>query len=50
MPDQSYPESLVKQIEGPADLPHYRAQLALIMYLMSVKILTNMAHLQYHPR
>ena len=38
------PESLVNQIEIPVDL------LALTMSLKSMKILANMAHLQYHPR
>ena len=50
MPCQSYPESLVNQNEIPVDLSHQWAQLALIMALMSMKIFTNMAHLQYHPR
>ena len=43
-------ESLVNQNEIPVDLLCQRAQLALIMALTSMKILTNMAHLKYHPR
>ena len=50
MPYQSYPESLVNQNEIPIELSGYPAHLALIMSLMSMKMLTNMAHLQYHPR
>ena len=44
MPYQSYPKSLVNQNEIPIEL------LALIMSLTNMTILTNMAHLQYHPR
>ena len=50
MPCLSYPVSLVNQNETPVDLSCQQAQLALIMALTSTKILTNMAHLQYHPR
>ena len=47
---QSYPKSLVNQNEIPIELSCQRAHLALIMSLTSMKMLTNMAHLQYHPR
>ena len=50
MPCHSYPESLVNQIEISIDLAHQWAQLALIMSLMCMKMLTIMAHLQNHPR
>ena len=50
-PYQIYPESLVNQNEIPVGLSRYRSQMALIisMALTSMKILTNMAHLQHHP-
>ena len=41
MPYQSYPKSLVNQNEIPIEF---------IMSLTSMKMLTNMAHLQYRPR
>ena len=47
---QSHPESLVNENEIPVELSCQQGHLALIMSLMSMKILTNMAHLQYHPR
>ena len=50
MPCLSYPVSLVNENETPVDLSCQQAQLALIMALTSMKILTNMAHLQYHTR
>ena len=40
----------MNQNEIPVDFSYKRAQLALIMSLTSMKILTNMAHLLYHPR
>ena len=46
---QSYPESLVSQNEIPVDW-RSQSQLALIMALKSMKILADMAHLQYHQR
>ena len=46
----NYPVSLVYQNEIPIGLAHKRTQLALIMSLVSMKILTDMAHLQYHPK
>ena len=50
MPCDSHPASLVNQNEIPIDLLRYRAHLALIMSLISMEMLTNIAHLQYHPR
>ena len=50
MPYQSYPKSLVNQNEILIELSCERAHLALIMSLTSMKMLTNMAHLQYRPR
>ena len=50
MPYQSYPKSLVNQNEILIELSCSRAYLALIMSLTSMKMLTNMAHLQYRPR
>ena len=50
IPCWSYPESLVNQNDIPIELLCQRAPLALIMSLMSMKVLTNMAHFQYHPR
>ena len=50
MPYQSYPKSLVNQNEILIELLCYWAHLALIMSLTSMKMLTNMAHLQYRPR
>ena len=50
MPYQSYPKSLVNQNEILFELSCQRAHLALIMSLTSMKMLTNMAHLQYRPR
>ena len=47
---QSHPESLVNQSEIPIELSCERSHLALIMSLTSMMILTNMDHLQYHPR
>ena len=46
MPYQSYPKSLVNQNEILIELSCERAHLALIMSLTSMKMLTNMAHLQ----
>ena len=48
MPCYSHPASLVNQNEIPIDLLCLRAHLALIMSLISMKMLTNIAHLQYH--
>ena len=50
MPRYSYPASLVNQNEIPIDLSCERAHLALIMSLTSTKMLTNMTHMQHHPR
>ena len=50
MPCLSYPESLLNQNGIPVDLSRQRAHLALVMSLTSMTILTNMAHLQSHPR
>ena len=50
MPHQSYTKSLVNQNEIPIELSCQRVHLALIMILTGMKILTNMTHLQYHPR
>ena len=50
IPYQSYPESLVNQNEILVDMSCCRSHLALIMSLMSMKMLTNMTHLQYRPR
>ena len=50
MPYQSYPKGLVNQNEILIELLCYRAHLALIRSLTSMKMLTNMAHLQYRPR
>ena len=50
LPYQSYPESLMDQNEIAIELSSWRAHLALIMSLMSIKMLTNMIHMQYHPR
>ena len=47
---QSHPESLVNENEISVELSCQQAHLAVIMSLTSMKILTNMAHLQYHPR
>ena len=47
---QSHPESLVNENEIPVELSCYRAYLALIMSLTSMKMLTNITHMQYHPR
>ena len=46
---QSHPESLVNQNEILIELSCWRAHLALIMSLTSMKMLTNMTHMQYHP-
>ena len=43
---QSHPESLVNQNEILIQLLCWQAPLALIMSLMSMKVLTDMAHLQ----
>ena len=48
MPRYSYPASLVNQFEIFIDSLCSQAHLALIMSPMSMKMLTNMAHLQYH--
>ena len=50
MPCKSYPESLVNQNEIVIELSCYRARLALIMSLTSMKMLTHMTHMQYHLR
>ena len=51
MPYQSYPKkSLVNQNTIPIELSCQRARLALIMFITGVKMLTNMTHLQNHPR
>ena len=47
---QTNPESLVNQNEIPVELSCKRAHLALIMSLTSMKMLTNITHMQYHPR
>ena len=47
---QSHPESLVNQNEILIELSCKRAHLALIMSLTSMKMLTNITHMQYHPR
>ena len=46
---QSHPESLVNQNYILIELLCYQAHLTLIMSLMSMKMLTNMSHMQYHP-
>ena len=46
----SYPASLMNQNEIPIEFTCKQAQLALIMSLMSMKMLANMAHMQYHLR
>ena len=50
MPYQSHLESLMNQNEILIELSCQRAHLAQIMSLTSMKMLTNMAHLQYRPR
>ena len=50
MPFQSYPKSLVNQNEILIELSCSRAHLGLIMSLTSMKMLTNMAHLQHRLR
>ena len=47
---QSHPESLVNQNEILIELSCQRTHLALIMSLTSMKMMTDMAHLQYGPR
>ena len=47
---QSHPVSLVNQNEILIESSCSRAHLALIMPLTSMKMLTKMTHLQYHPR
>ena len=47
---QSNPESLVNQNEILSELLCQRADLAIIMSITSMKMLTDMAHLQYHQR
>ena len=49
MPCLSYPASLVYQNEIPIDLSRKSTQLALIMSFSNMKMLTDMAYLQYHP-
>ena len=46
---QSYPKSLVNHNEIPIELSRQRTHLALVMFLMGMKMLTNRSHLQYHP-
>ena len=50
MPGYSYPASLVNQFEIFIDSLCEQAHLTVIMSLMSMKMLTNMAPLQYHLR
>ena len=50
MPCYSYPASLVNQFEILIDSSCEWAHLTVIMSLMSMKMLTNMADLQYHLR
>ena len=47
---QSYPKRLVYQNEIPIELSCQQVHLALTMSLTSMKLLTNMAYLHYHPR
>ena len=48
MPCYSYPGNLINQNKIPMELTCQQARLGLIMSLMSMKVLTNMAHLHYH--
>ena len=47
---QSYPESLVNQYEIPIELSCWWTHLALSMSLMSMKLLANITHMQYHAQ
>ena len=46
---QIHPASLVNQNEIRIKLSRKQAHLALIMSQTSMKMLTNMSHMQYHP-